>query len=358
MRPVRPLLAAAALTALVLAGCSFGQGSRSATSTRPDGLQPATPSTASTPAGAPTETVRPAGLTTSAAGQPTAAQAVATARAFLAREVGMTNLVAGPFRSTGARTGEVGFRPKFGEGGRRLPQTGPAAAVVRLYRLAGGWMVLGVRGRSIQVGTPGRLQRIGSPVTVTGKASAYEGTVYVKVTQDRSGKDLVLGQGFVTGSGDATLGPFGGRIAFRQPTAAAGWVIFYEEGAASGGGVVQATAVRVRFTPAQPAPRILAVTTKPTLRTDGGFLVLPNGAGTLVVSVKATHTKRVRFLLTPTGTDVARYARLLGHDTSPADGFTLAWAYRDEPLLAHLTVQAVGPGGTTEQLIGIHHADP
>ena len=45
---------------------------------------------------------------------------MATARTFLANQLGMTNMVAGPFRSTGARAGEVGFRHKYGEG-RRLP---------------------------------------------------------------------------------------------------------------------------------------------------------------------------------------------------------------------------------------------
>jgi hypothetical protein len=61
------------------------------------------------------------------------------ARAFLARELGMTELVAGPFRSTGARTGEVGFRHRYGEGRRLLPQTGPYAVVVQLQRLPAGW---------------------------------------------------------------------------------------------------------------------------------------------------------------------------------------------------------------------------
>ena len=46
---------------------------------------------------------------------------MATARAFLTRQLGMTEMVAGPFRSTGAATGEVGFRHKFGEGRRLLP---------------------------------------------------------------------------------------------------------------------------------------------------------------------------------------------------------------------------------------------
>jgi hypothetical protein len=55
-------------------------------------------------------------------------------------------------------------------------------------------------------------------------------------------------------------GRFRGDVRFRQPTGGGvGWVIFYEESSAGGGGILQATAVRVQF--ATPAPRILAVTT-------------------------------------------------------------------------------------------------
>jgi hypothetical protein len=279
-----------------------------------------------------------------------ASKAVAAARAFLARELGMTDLVAQPFRAVDARTGEVGFRHRHGEGGRLLPQTGPPAVTVRLYRLPAGWWVIGVQGRSIRVDSPARLQRISSPLKVAGKADVYEATVSWKVTQERPGRDLVLGQGFLTG--------LGGQISFRQPSGdAPGWVIFYEESAATGGGIVQATAVRVRFAAAPtPAPRIHAVTSKPRLRTlEGGWHQLPDGAGTVVLSVQASNAQRVRFVLTPTGTGTGPYGRLLGEDRDPRDGFTLTWRYPDESLSAHLVIQATGPGGTSETLFDVVH---
>jgi hypothetical protein len=265
-------------------------------------------------------------------------------------------MVAGPFRSTGARTGEVGFRHKFGEGRRLLPQTGPYAVVVRLQRLPAGWWVLGVGGRSIQANSPTRLQRISSPLTVSGTADVYEGTVYVTVTQDRPGRDQVLGQGFVTGGGNAP-GSFRGQIGFRQPTSTApGWVIFSEDSSDGSGGLIQATAVRVQFTAATPAPRILAVTTSPRLRTlEGGWLELPPGAGTVVFSVKATNTQRVRLVLTPTGTGMGSYGKVLGEDHTPQDGFSVAWRYPSDGLSAHLAVQAIGPSGTSEKLLSIAH---
>jgi hypothetical protein len=285
-----------------------------------------------------------------------AAKAVATARAFLTRELGMTELVAGPFRSTGARAGEVGFRHKYGEGRRLLPQTGPYAVVVRLQRLPAGWWVLGVQGRSIQITSPTRLQQISSPLTVRGAApDVYEGTLYFKVTQDRPGRDLVLGQGFVDGSASTQPGDLG-TLRFRQPAGTGpGWVIFYDAGAATGGGIVQATMVRVRFAAATPAPRILEVTTTPRLRNLEGWLELPQGAGKVVLSVKATNAQRVRFTLTPTGTGMGPYTKLLGEDRDASDGFSLVWRYPNDPILAHLGIEAVGPGGTDGELLYIVH---
>jgi hypothetical protein len=281
---------------------------------------------------------------------------VATARAFLARELGMTNMVAGPFRSTGAGAGEVGFRHKFGEGRRLLPQTGPYAVVVRLQRLPAGWWVLGVDGRSIQITSPARLQRIGSPLTVRGSAEVYEGSLYFKVTQDRPGRDLLLGQGLVDGRASTRPGDLG-QLRFRQPASTApGWVIFYDAAADGSNGIIQATMVRVRFAAATPAPRILEVTTSPRLRTlEGGWLELPPGPGTVVLSVKATHTQRMRFVLTPTGTETGPYGRLLGEDRDPRDGFTLTWRYPSDGLSAHLDIQAIGAGGTTDKQFGIAH---
>jgi hypothetical protein len=286
-----------------------------------------------------------------------AAAAVATAREFLARELGMTELVALPFRSIDARTGEVGFRHKYGEGRRLLPQTGPYAVVVRLQRLPAGWWVLGVQGRSIQITSPVRLQRISSPLTVRGKAEVYEGSLYFKVTQDRPGRDLLLGEGLVDGSASSQPGDLG-RLRFRQPaSAASGWVILYDAAADGSNGIIQATMVRVRFEVPTPAPRVLAVTTSPTLRDVGGWRELPKGPGTVRFTVRTSNTDRVRFVLTPTGTGMGPYARLLGEDHDARDGFTLTWSYgASDAGSAHLTVQATGPGGTVDHFINITHA--
>ena len=357
MRRIRPLLVAGTLVLAAGIGTTVALTTRQAptvTAASPAGQPAASPAAASDPTTSPTSPP-----STKPDGSGEAAKAVATARAFLARELGMTDMVAGPFRSTGARTGQVGFRHKYGEGRRLLPQTGPSAVVVRLQRLPAGWWVLGVDGRSIQITSPARLQRISSPLAVRGTApEVYEGTLYFKVTQDRPGRDLLLGQGLVDGSASTQPSDLG-TLRFRQPasTAGPGWVIFYDAASDGSNGIIQATMVRVQFAAATPAPRILEVTTSPRLRTlEGGFwLELPQGEGKVVFSVKATNAQRVRFTLTPTGTDVGRYARLLGEDRSPADGFTLVWRYPAEGLSAHLDIEAIGPGGTTDKTFGIAH---
>jgi hypothetical protein len=353
MRRIRPLLVAGTLVLTAGIGTTIALTTRqapTATAAAPAG-QPA-----ASPAAAPIDPTTSPTPTTPNTPDRDGAKAVATARAFLARELGMTNMVAGPFRSTGARAGDVGFRHKYGEGRRLLPQTGPYAVVVRLQRLPAGWWVLGVDGRSIQITSPTRLQRIGSPLTVHGSAEVYEGSLYFKVTQDRPGRDLLLGEGLVDGRANTQPGDLG-TLRFRQPAGTApGWVVFYDASSDGSNGIVQATAVRVQFAAATPAPRILEVTTSPRLRTlEGGWLELPPGAGTVVISVNATNAQRVRFTLTPTGNETGPYAQLLGEDRTPADGFSLVWRYPSQGLSAHLDIQAIGPGGTTDKTFGIAH---
>jgi hypothetical protein len=356
MRRIRPLLVAGALVLAVGIGTTVALTTRQAptATATPAAGQPTSPTTAS--GDPPTSPTPPPPREPD--GSREAARAVATARSFLAHQLGMTDMVAGPFRSTGTRTGEVGFRHKFGEGRRLLPQTGPYAVVVRLQRLPAGWWVLGLQGRSIQITSPTRLQRISSPLTIRGSASeVYEGTLYFKVTQDQPGRDLLLGEGFVDGRTSTRPGDLG-TLRFRQPASTGpGWVIFYDASADGSNRILQATMVRVQFAAPTPAPRILEVTTSPRLRTlEGGFwLELPPGAGTVMFSVKATHAQRVRFTLTPTGTETGPYAQLLGEDRTPQDGFSLVWRYPSDGLSGHLGIQAIGPGGTADKTFGIAH---
>jgi hypothetical protein len=359
MRLTRPPLIAGTLVLLAAGiGTTVALTTRTAPTTPPVAAPAASPAPAAS-SGSTTPTTNPkADPKDDPKDDREGTQAVATARAFLARELGMTEMVAGRFRFTDDRAGEVGFRHKYGEGRRLLPQTGPYPVVVRLQRLPAGWWVLGVTGRSIQIDGPARLQRISSPLTVRGKAEVYEGSLYFKVTQDRPGRDLVLGEGLVDGSASTRPGDLG-QLRFRQPTSAGpGWAIFYDASAADGGNrILQATMVRVQFAVPAPAPRILAVTTSPILRDLKDWLELPKGPATVRFTVKADHAERVRFVLTPTGTETGPYAKLLGEDRDPRDGFTLTWSYGfSEAGSGHLGIQAIGPGGKASKELSIAEA--
>jgi hypothetical protein len=296
---------------------------------------------------APTPTTRPTARDERAA--------KAAAVTFL-RELGMRDPVAATYRGTGAATAEVGLHPKAGEGGRLFDTV---TTLVQLHRYSNGWVPTGAKAvDSIEVAQPLPFARILSPLTVSGLSVAYEGTVHVTVTQDRRGADRVLGKGFVNGGG-AELAPFKGQITFATPTpgADAGWVVFSGDTAA-GPGIIEASAVRVRFVNSDHKPLVLGVVTNPPA-SGSAKLVTLTGSGTLGVRVEAFGADEVRVLLVPSGTDGRPHAKLLGVDTTPsADGehWSISWRYPDQSFHGHLLIQANGRGGTTEHDgIGVLH---
>ena len=107
-----------------------------------------------------------------------------------------------------------------------------------------------------------------------------------------------------------------------------------------------------------PRPRIFGFGSEPVYPQKGGFWQLPAGPGEAILITDAQHATKVEFLLTPAGTGTAGQALSLGVDTNGRDAYAAHWRYGDQPLLAHLTVRATGPGGTAEQTVGIYHPDP
>ncbi|MFC3897694.1 Gmad2 immunoglobulin-like domain-containing protein, partial [Lentzea rhizosphaerae] len=125
--------------------------------------------------------------------------------------------------------------------------------VVSLQRSGDRWAVTGTRADVIQVDAPKSGDVLRSPVSVTGRAHVFEGTVTVRVLTDKDRTEI--GRGFVTGGGDA-LRPFAGQITFAQPNGGNGWILFQEESAANGD-VVLTTAVPVTFAgAAQPSATV------------------------------------------------------------------------------------------------------
>jgi hypothetical protein len=107
-----------------------------------------------------------------------------------------------------------------------------------------------------------------------------------------------------------------------------------------------------------PKPRIFGFGSEPVFPQSGGFWRLPPGPGLAILVTDAEHASKVEFLLTPTGTGVGDLAVRIGQDTNGRDGYMVRWRYKDQPLLAHLTVRATGPGGTAEKVVGVYHPDP
>jgi spore germination protein GerM len=174
---------------------------------------------------------------------------VATARDFMTKYVGMDNPVDFPTRTTGPGTVEVPMGPRYGEG--RTPLPNPRARFTVVVRqlgpqASGPWTVVEVTASDIVVVTPKALDRITSPVRLTGQAHAFEGTVDVEIREDGMLAGRSLGEGFVTGGGD-TRRPYSGDIPFRSPSKPAGAVVYTEMSAADGQNILQAAVVRVRF---------------------------------------------------------------------------------------------------------------
>jgi hypothetical protein len=323
MRPIRALATALLVGSVALAGCATHDTTPSGPS-----AAPATVAAPTTPPSPPTQppVTKPK--------PPSTAEAVATAVAFTRREVGMADPVAGPFRWTGARTGQVDLRARIP--GDANPLRGPVATV-SLQRLTTTWYVLGVRSDAIRVVVLRPQDPIRSPLGVMALA---EDRVHVRVTQDRYGKDLELGSAYLSPEPAPKLA---GTIAFKLPSGPTGSLVLTT---ASGrnGEVWAATVVRVRFATGQP-PQILGVKLSPQLPAKNGVLQLPAGSGTLTIRVTATHAERARLIYRPTGTETAWYAKVVSEDTTAGNGLWLAWHYTSGDALGNVRVEVVGPGG-------------
>ncbi|WIY00500.1 Gmad2 immunoglobulin-like domain-containing protein [Amycolatopsis mongoliensis] len=276
--------------------------------------------------------------------------AMAAARQFLTGIAGMTNPADGPFARTGTGRAEATFYARSPEG-KPVPQI---ATVVSLRRSGTAWSVTGTTTGTIRVDVPATAAAIASPLHVSGRALAFEGVVTVRVVEDRANGPAELGRGSVVGGGDQ-LRPFAGDVPFTAPAGNHGWVVFTELSAADGT-VIRATSVRVGFAGRTATPAVELTSWNPALQLVDGWLRLPDGAGSITFTAKATGADRVEVTLTPAGTGTAPLKRVLGTATRAGDVYTFTWAYADEPLLGHLGVLATGPGGATEVTpFGLYH---
>ena len=159
---------------------------------------------------------------------------VDAAAGFATELVGFSAPTVGEFRSGDARSGEVEVQSR---------SDGPVTTVFVRQLTGEDWSVIGAATANIVLESPEALDEISSPVTLDGRATAFEGTVQTAVS-DADGDRL--GDGFVTGGTFGELGPFEGQLEFATPDGATGAVVLYTVSARDGT-VEEATAIAVRF---------------------------------------------------------------------------------------------------------------
>ena len=291
----RVLLAIALAAAMVALAVVF---------TGDDGVDVVSPPTSqATAASTAAPSTLPSGVDRSTAVWPSAdaterfSDPVAAARAFAVTFLRFEAPLVGPFQQGDSRSGEVQIRPLA---------NGPVTTVL-LRQLTGEdvWSVLGAATAEIEVTEPEAGEEVGSPVHITGRARAFEGTVQVEVRQD--GDLQPIGKGFVTGGGDV-MRPFDGEVAFSTPRAALGALVLFTQ-SAENGHVWQASVLRVRLRGAAgevaacgpyPSPRRPAGSGQMEVRiffncdADGGgvslhpvYRLVPRSAGVLRASLVA-----------------------------------------------------------------------
>jgi len=149
---------------------------------------------------------------------------VAAATAFATEFVGFTDPVVSEFQGGDSKSGEVEVRAKAG---------GPVTTVfLRQIGTDTTWSVIGAATDNIQLSEPALFAKIATPVQLRGMSTAFEGTVQVAV-RDRSGGSP-LGEGFVTGGSQGTLGPFDSTLAFSTPATTEGAIVLYTVSAEDG----------------------------------------------------------------------------------------------------------------------------
>jgi len=221
------------VVAMALVGCGSKKSDTSTATTVP--TTSTTTSTASTTTVAPTDqrqtAVWPALADTTRYTDPAEA-----ARTFAVSYLGFVDPVVGAYRSGDARSGEVPIRPSA---------DGPETTVlVRQLAPDDSWWVLGATTPNIQLDAPTVLATITSPVTLTGRSTAYEANVNVEIRQD--GTATPLTSGYVMGGANGEMGPFSKSFTYVAPTGgASGGAVVLKTISAKDGSTAEATVVAV-----------------------------------------------------------------------------------------------------------------
>lgn len=160
---------------------------------------------------------------------------VAAALGFSTELVGFDDPIVGEFMAGDSRSGEVEVRPR---------PDGPVTLVlVRQLGPDNTWWVLGAVTENIVVDEPEALASISSPLTVTGSAWAFEGTVDVDLRV--RGREDAVASGFVTGGGTEML-PFEDTFDWTSIESGPGALVLFTR-SAEDGSVWEATVTAITF---------------------------------------------------------------------------------------------------------------
>jgi len=164
------------------------------------------------------------------------ADPVEAATSFAVDYLGFTDPVIGEFQVGDSRSGEV----EISAGNVALT----TVVFVRQLTDDDSWWVLGAASENITVDEPAQGTVVSSPLTISGTASAFEGTVDVELRADGNGEPIY--EGFVTGSGSAEPGPYEATIEFTSPGSQGGALVLLSR-SPEDGSVFEASALRIFF---------------------------------------------------------------------------------------------------------------
>lgn len=157
--------------------------------------------------------------------------------AFTSEVLGFRTPVVGDFVPGDSRSGEVVVRAF-------ATQPHPTTVLVRQLE-DDTWFVIGAVTESIRLDVPEQGTTIASPQPLEGAASAFEGTVDVRLFVD--GVLEPIATTFVTGGGTEELGDFTGELEFEVPDGVDHGVLILYEASAEDGSTLAATVIRVHF---------------------------------------------------------------------------------------------------------------
>jgi hypothetical protein len=164
------------------------------------------------------------------------ADPVEAAVGFAIDYLGFADPIAGEFMAGDSRSGEVEIRSV---------DTGPTTVVfVRQLTDDDSWWILGAASENITIDEPEALAEVTSPLTVSGTALAFEGTVDVQLRADGNGEPIF--EGFVTGSGGPEPGPYSETFEFTSPGETGGALVMLSL-SSEDGSTLEASAMRIFY---------------------------------------------------------------------------------------------------------------